>query len=497
MKKRFGSYAAVWFVLLILFNLIAFAVTGWVGTDKSSPAFWIGYGYIILTFAIQLFCSYSAFCADTPSAFFLNMPLVTISYGALFCSFLFGGLCMLIAPFPYWVSIIVCAVVLAAYLIALIKAKAAAEIVADVEEKTRAKTAFLSNVTSEAEGLVQRAKSPEVKAAAQKVYEALRYSSPSSDEALADKEWQITMKLADLTDAVGKEDAETAAAVSEEMLVLIGDRNRMCKELLRQSGQTGERVVKKAAPAGVAIFAVLLGVVLIATVAAVLLTKNQSAVTNSAKSVVYLETFDPNGQTVATASGFLTGDQVTLVTNYHVIEGAYKIVVSAENGNTSEANVLLACDPQQDLAILRLEHSIGAAPLRLSDSASAKQGDSIYAVGYPLGLANTLSDGVISSIYSDSFGMDRIQITAAISAGSSGGALLNTRGDVIGVTCASYVYGQNLNLAIPSKYVSALLSRVDPAQAITLPEFNRQFIPDMPAPPAPEKPQILENKPAA
>lgn len=73
----------------------------------------------------------------------------------------------------------------------------------------------------------------------------------------------------------------------------------------------------------------------------------------------------------------------------------------------------------------------------------------MYTASYPLGLAHTLSDGVVSSCYIDENDVDVIQITVAISSGSNGGALFNEDGEVIGVICASYVDGQNLNIAIP------------------------------------------------
>ena len=184
------------------------------------------------------------------------------------------------------------------------------------------------------------------------------------------------------------------------------------------------------------------------------------SIQSKADRVVYLEIYDKRQNVTGTASGFFIQDGKTLVTNYHVIEGAESIqVITADKNKRTKATVVLAFDKMADLAILRCNSDLGVKPLNLADSDSAKQGDKIYAVGYPLGLANTMSDGIISSrYYDDEYHVDIIQITAAISPGSSGGALFNTRGSVIGVTSAYYAGGQNLNIAISSNAVQNLFA---------------------------------------
>ena len=181
------------------------------------------------------------------------------------------------------------------------------------------------------------------------------------------------------------------------------------------------------------------------------------SVQNKADRVVYLEVFDKRKNLLGTGSGFFIEDGKTLVTNYHVIEGAYEVTVStADSSGSTKATKVLAYDKRADLAILQCNSDLGVKPLHLADSDTAKQGDKVFAVGYPLGLANTMSDGIISSRYYDEYNVDVIQITAAISPGSSGGALLNSRGSVIGVTSAYYIDGQNLNIAIASNTVRKL-----------------------------------------
>lgn len=193
-------------------------------------------------------------------------------------------------------------------------------------------------------------------------------------------------------------------------------------------------------------------------------------ITEASKSVLFLEVYDDSDNITATASGFVVGDGTVLVTNYHVIEDAYHILARTNNDEKCiDVSNILAYDENADLALLKCDADTGIVPLILGDSSIAKQGDSIYVISYPLGLANTLSDGVISSRYMNENGIDILQITAAISHGSSGGALLNNHGEVIGTVCASYTDGQNLNIAITSNEIQSLMNR--DATPIAMKEF--------------------------
>ena len=144
-----------------------------------------------------------------------------------------------------------------------------------------------------------------------------------------------------------------------------------------------------------------------------------------------MEIYDASDAYAGSGSGFLINDDFTLVTNYHVIKDAYSMIAMAADGeHTVEVDTVLEYDEAADLAILKCSEKIGVSPLVLANSDRVKQGDPVYAVGYPLGIANTLSDGIVSSRYVDENGVDLLQITAPISGGSSGGALLNETGQV-------------------------------------------------------------------
>ena len=186
--------------------------------------------------------------------------------------------------------------------------------------------------------------------------------------------------------------------------------------------------------------------------------ENTTSPIDAACSVLFLEVYDKYGDPVATASGFIIGDGKTLVTNYHVIDGAYRIVATTPDSKKSvDVYTVLGYDEVADLAVLLCDENIGVTPLSLGNSDNVKQGDSVYAVGYPLGVAHTISDGIVGSRYIDENGVDILQVTAAISGGSSGGALLDKSGNVIGVICASYINGQNMNVAIACNVLNDLL----------------------------------------
>ena len=211
-----------------------------------------------------------------------------------------------------------------------------------------------------------------------------------------------------------------------------------------------------------------------------------------AESVLYLEIYDENGEVLGSASGFLVNDQTSLVTNYHVIQDACSLRVwTSDESESVEVKHCLAYDEVADLALLACEPGLSVQPLALDDSDLIKRGDPIYAVGYPLGLANTLSDGIVSSRYEDTYGNDILQVTAAISEGNSGGPLLTRSGRVIGVMCAYYIDGQNLNIAIASNTLRKLLE--SERKAIPLESWeNRPLMPDQELTEEPESEQEQE-----
>lgn len=126
--------------------------------------------------------------------------------------------------------------------------------------------------------------------------------------------------------------------------------------------------------------------------------------------------------------------------------------------------------PKNDIAILRCDKSIEAPILEIGNPDDLHKGDKVVAIGSPLGIINTVSTGVFSG-YIDG----KIQFSASISAGSSGGALFDEKGKVIGITYASFEEGQNLNLAIPIEKVTGLWDAKETRKEKTLYELQTEL----------------------
>ena len=170
MKKAFKSYFAIWAILLVLFNIIAFVSVGWINQEKYTPSFWVGYVFITLAFIGQFVCAKAAFHAKNLQKLFYNIPLISLSWTGLIVSFVIGGLCMLISPLPYWVGVIACAIVLAVVAIAVIKASVTADAVSSIDDEIKVQTFFIKSLTVDAEGLIARAQTEEIKSECKKVY---------------------------------------------------------------------------------------------------------------------------------------------------------------------------------------------------------------------------------------------------------------------------------------------------------------------------------------
>lgn len=142
-----------------------------------------------------------------------------------------------------------------------------------------------------------------------------------------------------------------------------------------------------------------------------------------------------------TGSGFIWDNQGHVVTNFHVIQNAYRAKVTLSDGTAWDAEVV-GYEPRKDLAVLRIKANVPLRPLPIARSDELKVGQSVFAIGNPFGLDQTLTTGVISALGREINSVagipirDVIQTDAAINPGNSGGPLLDISGRLIGVNTA-------------------------------------------------------------
>lgn len=168
--------------------------------------------------------------------------------------------------------------------------------------------------------------------------------------------------------------------------------------------------------------------------------------------VFSLITYDKEGKAFSSGSGVFLSSDGEAVTNWHVLDGAASAKITTIDGKTYAVSGVYDYDAENDLARIQIQGS-GFTAMQADYSGTLITGSTVYAIGNPMGLENSISAGIISSARRVVNGVTFIQVTTPISSGSSGGALINEKGELIGITSATVSNGQNLNLAIP---ISAL-----------------------------------------
>ena len=174
----------------------------------------------------------------------------------------------------------------------------------------------------------------------------------------------------------------------------------------------------------------------------------------------------------ASGSGFIISNDGYILTNYHVISGSKTVTVATYDHETYDAQVI-GYDESNDIAVLKIDAE-NLKPVNLGDSDTLRVGDSVYAIGNPLGeLTFSLTGGIVSALSRNvrteaGTTMSLIQTDCAINSGNSGGALFNTRGEVIGITNAKYSSSgmsseaeiDNIGFAIPINSVKRIVTSI-------------------------------------
>ena len=177
-------------------------------------------------------------------------------------------------------------------------------------------------------------------------------------------------------------------------------------------------------------------------------------------------------------SGVIVDTQGTIVTNAHVVDGSQKLTVTTSDGATHPAT-LVGSYPRDDLAVVSIQGVSGLKAARFGDSSAVQIGDVVVAVGSPLGLSESVSEGIVSGTgraQSEGNGVTLtglIQTTAAINPGNSGGALVDTRGQVIGIPTLGAANSQTggsaagIGFAIPSNQVTTIVQQIKGGGTVT------------------------------
>ena len=176
-----------------------------------------------------------------------------------------------------------------------------------------------------------------------------------------------------------------------------------------------------------------------------------------ASSVVLIAIHNQNGDVIGTGSGIMIGKNGYILTNNHVASGGrfYSIRIE-DDEKVYSTDELIKYHSTLDLAVLRIDRKLNPLPVYKGRKPLVR-GQKVVAIGSPLGLFNSVSDGIISG-FRKIDGVDMIQFTAPISRGSSGGAVLNMYGEVIGMSTAGFDLGQNINLAMGYECISQFIS---------------------------------------
>lgn len=204
--------------------------------------------------------------------------------------------------------------------------------------------------------------------------------------------------------------------------------------------------------------------------------------------IVSIVMSDKDGKPIGQGSGFFVSEDGFIITNYHVIAQGTSAVVKLPNDALYPVDCVVAFNKARDTALIKA-HGQNFRTLAIGNSDRIQVGEEVVAIGNPLSLESTVSNGIVSGLRTvDELGGKFLQITAPISPGSSGGPLFNMSGEVVGITTMYLKGGENLNFAIPINEVKKLLADVEGSRkALADPEFFKRWGSNFPNEPAPKE----------
>lgn len=211
----------------------------------------------------------------------------------------------------------------------------------------------------------------------------------------------------------------------------------------------------------------------------------KNAISNVYEAAVYIEV--TGNRTSSSGSGFVykTDDNYGyILTNYHVIDGGKKYVVTFSDGTDTEAS-LVSGDEYYDIAVLKINKDKVKKVATLGDSSNLELGDTVFTVGAPLGkeYMGTITKGIVSGInrmvsVSNNYLMEVIQTDASINSGNSGGPICNIKGEVIGITSSKLVGSgvEGMGFAIPINTVNEIITNIESGTTLERPYLGVQLV---------------------
>lgn len=183
----------------------------------------------------------------------------------------------------------------------------------------------------------------------------------------------------------------------------------------------------------------------------------KNLISTNEKAIFSIFTYDDYGVPTGSGTGFFISNDGTAISNFHVLKGASNAIIKLSNNTTFKISEIVAANQEADLIKFKIENpSKKVFPFLSTKTTGIEKGDKVFVIGNPHGFESTVSEGIISSVREVEDYEQVIQITAAISPGSSGSPVMTMDGKVVGVATFQYADGQNLNFAVASKMISKL-----------------------------------------
>lgn len=214
----------------------------------------------------------------------------------------------------------------------------------------------------------------------------------------------------------------------------------------------------------------------------------KAAINNVYESVIYIEVTGDRGSSSGSGFVYKVDDKNGyILTNYHVIEGGKKYIITFSDGEEAEAS-LVSGDEYYDIAILKVNKNKIKKVATLGDSSTLELGDTVFTVGAPLGkeYMGTITKGIVSGINrmvsvglsSGDYLMEVIQTDASINSGNSGGPICNIKGEVIGITSSKLIGSgvEGMGFAIPINTVNEMVNNIESGATLTRPYLGVQLI---------------------